>query len=105
MGPVEAQVAIRAELHLQQISGAVEDAASGGIIVDLETDVAEHISRDRVVVSQKRVAVQARPPAGAGQIQRAGELGQLRASRSEEHTSELQSQSNLVCRLLLEKKK
>src|SRR2546430_7697747 len=28
-----------------------------------------------------------------------------RTSRSEEHTSELQSQSNLVCRLLLEKKK
>src|SRR2546430_11704255 len=26
-------------------------------------------------------------------------------NRSEEHTSELQSQSNLVCRLLLEKKK
>src|SRR2546427_4795689 len=36
-------------------------------------------------------------------------LRQLRdgvdALRSEEHTSELQSQSNLVCRLLLEKKK
>src|SRR2546427_7900299 len=29
----------------------------------------------------------------------------LRRYRSEEHTSELQSQSNLVCRLLLEKKK
>src|SRR5688572_31963572 len=28
-----------------------------------------------------------------------------KTSRSEEHTSELQSQSNLVCRLLLEKKK
>src|SRR5256886_13714886 len=28
-----------------------------------------------------------------------------RVERSEEHTSELQSQSNLVCRLLLEKKK
>src|SRR2546430_13239575 len=28
-----------------------------------------------------------------------------RASRSEEHTSELQSQSNIVCRLLLERKK
>src|SRR5688572_31843143 len=28
-----------------------------------------------------------------------------RTTRSEEHTSELQSQSNLVCRLLLEKKK
>src|SRR5256886_2921909 len=30
---------------------------------------------------------------------------QARRPRSEEHTSELQSQSNLVCRLLLEKKK
>src|SRR2546427_3599189 len=29
----------------------------------------------------------------------------LEWARSEEHTSELQSQSNLVCRLLLEKKK
>src|SRR2546427_3012459 len=32
-------------------------------------------------------------------------IERLRRSRSEEHTSELQSQSNLVCRLLLEKKK
>src|SRR2546430_4316454 len=40
---------------------------------------------------------------GIAQWQRAcSELGQR---RSEEHTSELQSQSNLVCRLLLEKKK
>src|SRR5438270_12946186 len=31
--------------------------------------------------------------------------GILHSQRSEEHTSELQSQSNLVCRLLLEKKK
>src|SRR2546430_3343961 len=31
--------------------------------------------------------------------------GERRRQRSEEHTSELQSQSNLVCRLLLEKKK
>src|SRR5688572_32322143 len=38
-----------------------------------------------------------------------GTIGALEAARaaprSEEHTSELQSQSNLVCRLLLEKKK
>src|SRR2546430_7593036 len=47
--------------------------------------------------------------AGAG---RAGEpptgsvsAGRPLGPRSEEHTSELQSQSNLVCRLLLEKKK
>src|SRR2546427_7272527 len=34
-----------------------------------------------------------------------GSAGRLPAARSEEHTSELQSQSNIVCRLLLEKKK
>src|SRR2546430_8985063 len=34
-----------------------------------------------------------------------GGVGHRRLHRSEEHTSELQSQSNLVCRLLLEKKK
>src|SRR2546426_6404078 len=35
----------------------------------------------------------------------AGALHELGATRSEEHTSELQSPCNLVCRLLLEKKK
>src|SRR5205085_11460024 len=43
-------------------------------------------------------------------VMNAAEVSFLRAeaalrNRSEEHTSELQSQSNLVCRLLLEKKK
>src|SRR2546430_11528702 len=37
-------------------------------------------------------------------IQGLGMPVDARAIRSEEHTSELQSQSNLVCRLLLEKK-
>src|SRR5438270_9015619 len=37
-------------------------------------------------------------------LQQLDKLFQI-AMRSEEHTSELQSQSNLVCRLLLEKKK
>src|SRR5436309_4268780 len=64
-----------------------------------------------------------RSPGGAGQVRRAaghpardrpsdhfrGRAGDDRrggaASRSEEHTSELQSRENLVCRLLLEKKK
>src|SRR2546430_4702000 len=41
-----------------------------------------------------------------GSAIRGGHLGRRGAlDRSEEHTSELQSQSNLVCRLLLEKKK
>src|SRR2546430_8773573 len=38
-----------------------------------------------------------------GIVQSGAAAGPL--ARSEEHTSELQSQSNLVCRLLLEKKK
>src|SRR5256885_10247102 len=42
----------------------------------------------------------ARGPSHPGPDHRAGRLG-----RSEEHTSELQSPCNLVCRLLLEKKK
>src|SRR2546430_4082281 len=40
-------------------------------------------------------------PVAAGVLLAAAFTG----NRSEEHTSELQSQSNLVCRLLLEKKK
>src|SRR2546430_7088701 len=49
-------------------------------------------------------------PAGGGAVhpERSvrGGLAPTRCDpRSEEHTSELQSQSNLVCRLLLEKKK
>src|SRR2546427_7526052 len=57
-----------------------------------------------------------RPRLGAPQPRRQGGHLQLQHAgvrplhvgvedRSEEHTSELQSQSNLVCRLLLEKKK
>src|SRR5438270_7404244 len=49
----------------------------------------------------------ARPSQGAWKtsspLRRGGAPGP--SARSEEHTSELQSQSNLVCRLLLEKKK
>src|SRR2546430_10378219 len=46
------------------------------------------------------------PPGGSRRAScRACRPGPGWAARSEEHTSELQSQSNLVCRLLLEKKK
>src|SRR2546427_8888635 len=48
-----------------------------------------------------RVNRKMREAAGAD----AGDVVTLEIARSEEHTSELQSQSNLVCRLLLEKKK
>src|SRR5688572_17717515 len=57
--------------------------------------------------------VEARLAERDGQMQAAHDLyaaqlarsGNVHERRSEEHTSELQSQSNLVCRLLLEKKK
>src|SRR2546430_12666981 len=45
-------------------------------------------------------------PEALGPVVPAAGLGGVhQQDRSEEHTSELQSQSNLVCRLLLEKKK
>src|SRR5688572_32214264 len=53
--------------------------------------------RDPVDQPRRRAAVSARR-------RRDAVLGCRRRHRSEEHTSELQSQSNLVCRLLLEKK-
>src|SRR2546430_11624243 len=55
----------------------------GGLLV--QTTDAKAVRRDELKVVTKK------PP--------------TESQRSEEHTSELQSQSNLVCRLLLEKKK
>src|SRR5688572_31661299 len=72
--------------------------------------VERHLRRIRVgraVAEQPRhaerlaVAVMALDEDGAHAVV----LQLLGPGRSEEHTSELQSQSNLVCRLLLEKKK
>src|SRR5256885_9658908 len=45
------------------------------------------------------------PSANALTLLILGARSQIQAMRSEEHTSELQSPCNLVCRLLLEKKK
>src|SRR2546427_1800724 len=53
----------------------------------------------------RRAIWSAPPPVPAGTTNSIGFVGSQAAPRSEEHTSELQSQSNLVCRLLLEKKK
>src|SRR5256885_7393442 len=53
-----------------------------------------------------RAAADVEPLIAGGHRQREPEHRRLRrADRSEEHTSELQSPCNLVCRLLLEKKK
>src|SRR2546430_8417742 len=52
-------------------------------------------------VLEVRGATQRLAPEARGGVDVRG----VAVDRSEEHTSELQSQSNLVCRLLLEKKK
>src|SRR2546427_1766025 len=54
---------------------------------------------EAATVPSEEIALGASPE--REQAERAGGFD----ARSEEHTSELQSQSNLVCRLLLEKKK
>src|SRR2546427_8673408 len=55
----------------------------------------DHVT-ERIVEPLSPIPERAQPGAGSKESI---------AKRSEEHTSELQSQSNLVCRLLLEKKK
>src|SRR2546430_8732834 len=71
---------------------------------------------DALPISHRRRAADRRGLRGGGEGGRpsgdchvgpgtAADLLRALIGRSEEHTSELQSQSNLVCRLLLEKKK
>src|SRR2546430_6098145 len=63
--------------------------------------------RSAILVDQERMGANVRSTVGTVTDTNAllRILFSRRGQRSEEHTSELQSQSNLVCRLLLEKKK
>src|SRR5688572_32594074 len=63
-----------------------------------------HLSRACQARTRRSAAV-GREPKPLGGVDARLPRRQYRRGRSEEHTSELQSQSNLVCRLLLEKKK
>src|SRR2546430_12597947 len=75
--------------------------------LDVEFDFVEHelvLRTDDGAVHQ--IPLRPRPVAEFYRLYvKALETLAIRVKRSEEHTSELQSQSNLVCRLLLEKKK
>src|SRR2546430_5655070 len=64
-------------------------------------------SRPDLPAALERAVFKALAKAPADRFATAGAFSEAltAAPRSEEHTSELQSQSNLVCRLLLEKKK
>src|SRR5690606_41407288 len=62
----------------------------------------EHLAAsDKCIYTYRRMLVKAIEATLAGE----GKAPMLLSDRSEEHTSELQSRENLVCRLLLEKKK
>src|SRR5690242_21191492 len=74
---------------------------SGGQLPQVERRLHELVGADGGVALAHAVE-----PALRGDHEPFGDVAQRRvARRSEEHTSELQSHVNLVCRLLLEKKK
>src|SRR2546430_3600636 len=92
--------------HLDaRYAGLFSVSSHDGVTVEAEpVDSAEEIAR-RLRDTTEVVAVDEAQFLDDGIVEIANHLADRGVRRSEEHTSELQSQSNLVCRLLLEKKK
>src|SRR5256886_5382102 len=67
--------------------------------------IVEVLDEEELTVSGIVLPDTAREKPQRGRVLAVGPGARDEDGRSEEHTSELQSQSNLVCRLLLEKKK
>src|SRR5256886_9325217 len=90
-------------LHPVSSDPARYDEPCGGA-VPVRQRLAIHLESDERVFVERALDGQA-----LQEIRRRGQYRGIGAVqhhfRSEEHTSELQSQSNIVCRLLLEKKK
>src|SRR2546427_6935112 len=68
--------------------------ADAKVKVDLKSALSDKLIIEEILIDGPEITYEA-GPSGSN----------ISKIRSEEHTSELQSQSNLVCRLLLEKKK
>src|SRR2546430_10413670 len=64
-----------------------------------------HTRADDLVIRCIRELLRRNPTLPPDRVDEVAVAATTQIGRSEEHTSELQSQSNLVCRLLLEKKK
>src|SRR5437660_7890914 len=93
---------LRVPLELQQVPAGLELTGEVPTAVDVRVRGASGaLSR---VAAGEVVAVLDLRSARAGQRLFPLTPEQVRAPRSEEHTSELQSRGHLVCRLLLEKK-
>src|SRR2546426_7955696 len=74
----------------------VEESADGHVVVE--------VRQQRVRLPRGDVTIRTEVPDHWSVVARTGVLRPTLGGRSEEHTSELQSPCNLVCRLLLEKK-
>src|SRR5205085_6764006 len=66
---------------------------------------ADNLERGRIVIGRDQGGRELKTIGRPKGVHAQQPLRRAAQGRSEEHTSELQSQSNLVCRLLLEKKK
>src|SRR5439155_21477095 len=84
------------DLHYQSGGRCAPDAPRGDPEAPLRSDCTSDVS-SRLMPSSLKSASRRRWPAKT--------RARRSSSRSEEHTSELQSRGHLVCRLLLEKKK
>src|SRR2546430_3890430 len=97
------------DLHF--VRGTVPGMQEGTVLGHEGVGVVEEVGKGvRNVKPGERVVIPSTIACGSCVYCRAGYFSQCdnanpNGKRSEEHTSELQSQSNLVCRLLLEKKK
>src|SRR3712207_6925953 len=96
---------------------AMGESVTEGTVLEWHKQEGDTVEADETIVEISTDKVDAEVPApAAGVVQKIhfGEgdtvtvgavLAEIAPSRSEEHTSELQSRQYLVCRLLLEKKK
>src|SRR5207249_9502342 len=81
--------------HFPERMGGLKAQAIDAIVTPIEHGSYNSLSSDYAIMALDAYVAAAGPVAG----------GRFTVTRSEEHTSELQSRFDLVCRLLLEKKK
>src|SRR3712207_8509420 len=75
------------------------------LVAEAEVGVAAGVDADRLLAGERFLGVEAAGIAIARRMMASSGIISRDGSRSEEHTSELQSRQYLVCRLLLEKNK